>query len=206
MSPGTHRSLCRTCWPTLSGKSRPIRVAVHGLSRLTLWDISCRVGLDRLILPDAQEGQEGQRLGESAMGAALDPVAGIGINVLKGLQDMSEGRYQRGLESIAPSALRGLLKTLRYETRGREGQERHRGAGPGHCRRGPRQAMGFSPSTVRNAYEGKSAIVQHDRALQARRSTPAGQFAMAMARDEEGKAHARADLAKFNGKNPTRRM
>ena len=43
---------------------------------------------------------EGQRLGEAAMAAALGPVAGIGINVLKGLQDMSQGQYARGLEAM----------------------------------------------------------------------------------------------------------
>lgn len=76
------------------------------------------MGLDRLILPDVQEGLEGRRLGESAMAAALGPVAGISINALKGLQEMSEGRYQRGLESMAPSMLRGPLRARRYETEG----------------------------------------------------------------------------------------
>ena len=47
-------------------------------------------------LPDVQEGLEGQRLGESAMTAVLGPVAAIGVNALKGLQEMSEGRYARG--------------------------------------------------------------------------------------------------------------
>lgn len=69
------------------------------------------------------------------------------------------------------------------------------------------QAAGFSPSSVRNSFEGKSAIVAHDRALQARRSSLVEQFAMAaMAGDEEGKADARADIAKFNEKNPGRRI
>ena len=69
------------------------------------------------------------------------------------------------------------------------------------------QAAGFSPSSVRNAFEGKSAIVQQDRALMARRSALVEQFAMAaMAGDEEGKAAAREDIAKFNEKNPNRRI
>ncbi|RJG01992.1 PLxRFG domain-containing protein [Noviherbaspirillum sedimenti] len=51
-------------------------VMVHGLSRLTPWDISGRVGLDRLLLPDVQEGLEGQHLAESWLAAALGPVAG----------------------------------------------------------------------------------------------------------------------------------
>lgn len=179
----------------------------HGLSRLTPWDIAGRVGLDRLIFPDIQEGLEGQRLGESAMAAALGPVAGIGINALKGVQDMSEGRYLRGLESIMPTALRAPLKAWRYGTEGvldKSGivvQDQVDAAEP------LGQASGFSSSSVRNSFEGKSAIVQHDRALQARRSTLVEQFAMAaMSGDEDGKADARKDIAKFNEKNPGRRI
>ncbi|WP_270175209.1 PLxRFG domain-containing protein [Diaphorobacter sp. ED-3] len=182
-------------------------VLAHGLSRLTPWDISGRVGLDKLIFPDVQEGLEGQRLGESAMTAALGPVAGIGINVLKGAQEMSEGRYARGLEAMAPSVLRGPLKAWRYETEGVKDKtgivvqdEVDAAALWG-------QAAGFSPSSVRNAYEGKAAIAGHDRALMARRSALVEQFAMAaMAGDEEGKAEAREAVARFNEKNPSRRI
>ena len=53
----------------------------------------------------------------------------------------------------------------------------------------------------------KSTVVQHDRALQARRSALVKQFAMAaMAGDEEGKSEAREAIASFNEKNPNRRI
>jgi len=186
---------------------KPAEVMAHGLSRLTPWDISGRVGLDRLIFPDIQEGLEGQRLGESAMAAALGPVAGIGINVLKGLQDMGDGRYQRGLETMAPSALRGPLKAWRYETEGVKDKSGIVVQDEVDAAALLGQASGFSPSSVRNSFEGKSAIIQHDRALQARRSSLVEQFAMAaMAGDEEGKTDARADIARFNDKNPGRRI
>lgn len=186
---------------------KPAEVLSHGLSRLTPWDISGRVGLDRLILPDVQEGLEGQRLGESVMAAALGPVAGIGINALKGLQEISAGRYQRGLEAMAPSVLRGPLKAWRY---GEEGVRDKSGIVvqdevDSAALLG--QAAGFSPSGVRNAYDGKAAIVSHDRALQARRSALVEQFAMAtMAKDEEGKAEARQAIQRFNEKNPGRHI
>lgn len=186
---------------------KPAEVLSHGLSRLTPWDISGRVGLDKLIFPDVQEGLEGQRLGESAMAAALGPVAAIGINALKGLQEMSEGRYQRGLETMAPSVLRGPLKALRYESEGvkdKSGIVVQDEVGAAALLG---QAAGFSPSSVRNAYEGKAAIVGHDRALQARRSALVEQFAMAaMAKDDEGKAEAREAIQRFNEKNPGRRI
>lgn len=63
---------------------------------------------------------------------------------------------------MAPSVLRGPLKALRYETEGVKDKtgivvqdEVDAAALWG-------QAAGFSPSTVRNAYEGKAAIVGHD--------------------------------------------
>lgn len=186
---------------------KPAEVLSHGLSRLTPWDISGRVGLDRLIMPDVQEGLEGQRLGESAMAAALGPVAGIGINALKGLQEMSEGRYQRGLETMAPSVLRGPLKAWRYETEGVKDKTGIVVQDQVDAAAVAGQAVGFSPSSVRNAYEGKAAIVGQDRALQARRSALVEQFAMAaMAKDEEGKTEAREAIQHFNEKNPARRI
>lgn len=182
-------------------------VLAHGLSRLTPGDISGRVGLNQLIFPDIQEGLEGQRLAESAMTAALGPVAGIGVNVLKGLQGISEGQYLRGLESMLPSFLRAPVKTIRYWAEGVKDKSgvviKDEVDFPGLVS----QSLGFSPSEVRMAYEGKSAIVQHDKALQARRSTLVEQYAMAaMAKDEEGRAEARVAIEQFNEKNPNRRI
>lgn len=186
---------------------KPAEVLAHGLSRLTPWDISGRVGLDRLIFPDVQEGLEGQRLAESAMVAALGPVAGIGVNVLKGAQHMSEGRYAMGLEAMLPSALRGPVKALRYAEEGVQDKsgisildEVSPAAVAG-------QALGFSPSAARNAQEGKSAVMAHDRALGERRQELLTKAARAaMAKDAEALAEARKEIAGFNEKNPGRRI
>ena len=186
---------------------KPAEVLAHGLSRLTPWDISGRVGLDRLIFPDVQEGLEGQRLAESAMAAALGPVAGIGVNVLKGAQHMSEGRYAMGLEAMLPSALRGPVKALRYAEEGvqdKSGISILDQVSPAAV---TGQALGFSPSAARNAQEGKSAILAHDRALGERRQELLTKIARAtMAKDEEAKAEAREEIKRFNEKNPGRRI
>jgi len=186
---------------------KPAEVLSHGLSRLTPWDISGRVGLDKLIFPDVQEGLEGQRLGEAAMTAALGPVAAIAVNGLKGLQDMSHGQYQRGLESMMPTALRGPLKTWRYFSEGVKDKSGIVIQDQVDAAALAGQFAGFSPSETRNAFEGKSAVISHDRALMTRRRTLVEQFAIAaMAKDEDGKAEARAAIAKFNDKNPERRI
>lgn len=186
---------------------KPAEVLMHGLSRLTPWDISGRVGLDKLILPDIQEGLEGQRLGEAVATAALGPVAGIGLSALKGLQTMGGGDWTRGLEEMMPVVARNGLKALRY---GSEGAQDKTGitildeVNPAEL---AGQFLGFSPSRVRNASEGKSAILAYDGELNRRRSHLTKQFAMAqMAGDQDGVKEVREAIAKFNEKNPTRRI
>lgn len=186
---------------------KPAEVLAHGLSRLTPWDISGRVGLDRLIFPDVQEGLEGQRLGEAAMAAALGPVAGIGINVLKGLQDMSQGQYARGLEAMLPAALRDPIKAIRYESEGVQDKTGVVIKDDVSLAGVAGQFLGFSPSEVRNATEGKSAVIQQDRALGERRQELLTKAARAtMAKDAEARAEAMKEIERFNQKNPTRRI
>ncbi|MFN7153809.1 MAG: PLxRFG domain-containing protein [Acidovorax sp.] len=182
-------------------------VLAHGLSRLTPGDISGRVGLDRLIFPDVQEGLEGQRLAESAMAAALGPVAGIGVNLLKGAQMMGEGRYALGLEAMLPSALRAPVKAIRYASDGvqdKSGISILDEVSPAAI---AAQALGFSPSEARNAQEGKSAVMALDRALNERRQELLSRIARAtMEQDDDGKAEAREEIKRFNEKNPGRRI
>lgn len=182
-------------------------VLAHGLSRLTPWDISGRVGLDKLIFPDVQEGLEGQRLAESAMTAALGPVAGIGVNLLKGVQMMGEGRYAMGLEAIMPAALRGPVKAIRYANEGvqdKSGVSILDEVSPSAV---AGQALGFSPSEARNAQEGKSAVLAQDRALSERRQELLTKIAKAtMAKDDEAKTEVREEIKRFNEKNPGRRI
>lgn len=182
-------------------------VFAHGLSRLTPWDVSGRVGLDKLLLPDIQEGLQGADSVNAWMASALGPVAGIAVNVGRGLQDMADGRYLKGLESMMPTALRGPLKAFRYGTEGnvdKTGIVLNDEVGAAGI---AGQFLGFSPSETRLAQEGKSAIYAADRAIQTRRSDLVRQFALAvMAEDDKGKVEARASIARFNEKNPRARI
>ena len=182
-------------------------VLARGLSRLTPWDISGRVGLDKLILPDIQEGLEGQDLANSAMAAALGPVAGIAVSAARGMQEIAGGNWARGLEAMAPSLARGPLKALRYGTEGaidKTGKPIVEDVGAAGV---IGQALGFSPSEVRLATEAKSAVHQADARLAKRRADLMRHYAMAVIQgDQEGAQDALADIRAFNEKNPGRRI
>lgn len=186
---------------------KPAEVLAHGLSRLTPWDISGRVGLDRLIFPDVQEGLEGQRLWESAATQALGPVGGIAGGALKGLDLMSDGHYKLGLEAMLPAVLRQAVKSVRYATDGAQDKSGVSIKDEVSTPAVVGQLLGFSPSDVRLAQEGKSAVYQQDRALGERRQELLTKAARAtMAKDAEARAEAMKEIERFNQKNPTRRI
>lgn len=182
-------------------------VMAHGLSRLTPFDISGRVALDKLILPDVQEGLEGKAWADSAMSAALGPVAGIAVNMARGMQKITDGKYQLGFEDMMPTALRGPMKAMRYAMDGavdKSGVVITDEVNPAGV---VGQALGLSPSQVRRDTERRSAIYGVDRALMDRRSVLTRMFAEAsMAGDAEMVKDIREQIQSFNEKNPSRRI
>ncbi|MBJ8476495.1 PLxRFG domain-containing protein [Acinetobacter bereziniae] len=170
-------------------------------------DISSRVGINNLLLPDVQEGLEGKRWAESAMVGALGPVAGIGLNVAKGAQEISEGHNLRGLETMLPVFLKNFAKTYRY---GEEGVQDKTGVSIMDEVSSMDllvQGMGFSPSDVRTANEGKSAIYQLDKKLNARRGRLVALWSRAKMMDDQAEMdNIWNDIENFNEKNPSRRI
>ncbi|MFW1850120.1 PLxRFG domain-containing protein [Acinetobacter guillouiae] len=174
---------------------------------LTPADVSSRVGINNLLLPDVQEGLEGKRWAESAMAGALGPVAGIGLNVAKGTQEISEGHNLRGLETMLPVFLKNFAKTYRY---GDEGVQDKTGVSIMDEVSSMDllvQGMGFSPSDVRTANEGKSAIYQLDKKLNERRGRLMALWSRAkMMEDQTEMDNIWKDIENFNDKNPSRRI
>ncbi|WP_049044737.1 PLxRFG domain-containing protein, partial [Acinetobacter bereziniae] len=194
--------LAETFGPTISN------LLMKGAPRaLTPADISSRVGINNLLLPDVQEGLEGKRWAESAMAGALGPVAGIGLNVAKGTQEISEGHNLRGLETMLPVFLKNFAKTYRY---GEEGVQDKTGVSIMDEVSSMDllvQGMGFSPSDVRTANEGKSAIYQLDKKLNARRGRLVALWSRAKMMDDQAEMdNIWNDIEKFNEKNPSRRI
>jgi hypothetical protein len=186
---------------------KPAEVMARGLSRLTPFDMSSRVALNKLILPDVQEGLEGRQWWMQVLSASAGPVAGMGEGISKGVAELSKGEYLRGFESMLPVALKGPVKALRFA---REGVVDKSGvvvlddvSGTGIAG----QAMGMRPSEVALAMEGKSAIFSANKALADRRANLLRMHTMARsAGDGEGVDDVMAMIRGFNAKNPDRRI
>jgi len=174
---------------------------------LTPIDLSGRVGINNMLLPDVQEGLEGKRWAESAMAGALGPVAGIGTNLVKGGQDITEGQTLRGIETMLPVFLKNFAKTYRYADEGVQDKTGVSIMDEVSSMDLLVQGMGFSPSDVRTANEGKTAIYQLNRKLNERRSRLMTLWSRAkMMDDQQEMGEIWEEIQGFNDKNPSRRI
>ena len=173
----------------------------------TPFDMSGRVGINNMLLPDVQEGLEGKRWAESAMAGALGPVAGIGTNLVKGGQDITEGQTLRGIETMLPVFLKNFAKTYRYADEGVQDKTGVSIMDEVSSMDLLVQGMGFSPSDVRTANEGKTAIYQLNRKLNERRSRLMTLWSRAkMMDDQQEMDEIWEEIKGFNDKNPSRRI
>ncbi|WP_336141823.1 PLxRFG domain-containing protein [Acinetobacter sp. 102] len=170
-------------------------------------DISSRVGINNLLLPDVQEGLEGKKWWDSAASAALGPIGGIGANIAKGAQEISEGHNLRGVESMLPVFLKNFAKTYRYADEGVQDKTGVSIMDEVSSMDLLVQGMGFSPSDVRTASEGKTAIYQLNRKLNERRSRLMALWSRAkMMDDQQEMDEIWEQIQGFNDKNPSRRI
>ncbi|RKG33725.1 PLxRFG domain-containing protein [Acinetobacter tianfuensis] len=170
-------------------------------------DISGRVGINNLLLPDVQEGLEGKKWWDSASAAVLGPIGGIGANIAKGAQEISEGHNLRGVESMLPVFLKNFAKTYRYADEGVQDKTGVSIMDEVSSMDLLVQGMGFSPSDVRTANEGKTAIYQLNRKLNERRSRLMTLWSRAKMMDDQQEMDEIWDeIQGFNDKNPSRRI
>ena len=171
-------------------------------------DLSGRVGLNNLIIPDVQDGLEGADWAKAMQSALLGPVVGISTNAVKGMQEINNGDYGRGIETMLPVVLKNAMKSMRFAnegvlTKNKDVIQEEVGTVGLFS-----QAIGFSPSDVKTSMEGRSAIYDYKTKLENHRKDLMRQWVVAKRDDDsEGMDKAWAEILKFNEnvseKNPS---
>ncbi|WP_336022221.1 PLxRFG domain-containing protein [Acinetobacter lwoffii] len=182
-------------------------VLMKGASRFGPADLSGRVGINNLLLPDVQDGLEGKDFSDAMVMSGLGPVVGILTNTFKGLAEIGQGHGMRGVETMSPVFLRSPLRSIRYATEGAQDKTGVMIKDDVGMLSLAAQAVGFSPSEVRLATEGRSAIYSHTKRLDNRRTELMTDYVRAIQRDDaDGQKEIWAEIQAFNQKNPSRRI
>lgn len=174
-------------------------------------DLSGRVGLNNLIFPDVQDGLEGADWAKAMQSALLGPVVGIGTNIAKGFQEINDGDYGRGIETMLPLVLKNAMKSMRFANEGVLTKNKDviqqdvNGVGIFS------QAIGFSPSDVKTSMEGRAAIYKYKATLESHRKDLMHKWVTARQNDDsDGMNKAWTEIQEFNDNvvenNPSMRI
>jgi len=162
-------------------------VVSHGLSRLTPWDMSTRLGQADLFFRAPSREREGRAAAMDWITSFSGPVMGYAVNaylgvgdVAKGIGSADSGKFLRGVEELTPSVIRHAVKTLRYELEGGvKTRDGHTQLEVDYAEK-LGQFFGFGPKRVAEMYENANAIKNTEHQLTQRRKELLDHFASAI--------------------------
>lgn len=178
------------------------RILLRGLPG-TAFDIDLteRIGMPNLWFRSPQQELEGRDAYyywmEQLLGAGVAPVKGA----IDGFNLAMQGQFQRGVERMAPAALRNPLQSIRMAQEG--GVTSLDGDLIKEVNGGDilTKALGFQPLSVSEQYDANSQLKNADRRLSNRRERLLNRYFLAVQMGDST-TEPMADIAAFNAKNP----
>ena len=180
------------------------RVLANGpANELSGIDIASRVSLDGLWVRSSWRDLEGREVAAYWAGQLLGPMFGTAGNVAAGIDMMSEGKIQRGVETMMPTFAKNVMKSVRYYS---EGVNNFRGdqliddVGGGEVFW---QSMGFAPARVGDQYDKNRYVKNKERRILDRKSLLLNKLSLAINQgDDDLKSDTMDSIRRFNSKNP----
>lgn len=179
-------------------------VGLNGIvNQITQLDIAARTGFENTLWRD-----DPKRLSEVgyltyAMEKFAGPTFSTAQNFTKGVQDLNQGYYERGLEKMTPSFARNFLKAWRY---GMEGAKDKSGAPVVEDINAYNvfmQIFGFSPSEVSEQYARTGAMKQMEQSILNRRVALLDSMYLARSNNNDDAIEDTYELIdKFNDRHP----
>lgn len=182
-------------------KAMPPLMARGALNYLTGVDVASRVQMTDLLFREPIIENE-SFLWEMVMTFG-GPAVGLANNFERGVEQILDGNTERGIEAMAPAAMRNVLRSIRYYT---EGAETLRGdpviedVGFGHA---ALQALGFAPAEYIRKMEINQNAKRIDRKVGEKRSKLQKKYYIALRHgDDEEAANILEDIQRYNARNP----
>lgn len=168
-------------------------------------DLSSRIGLSGLIIRNNKFNADAS-VEETIVQGLGGPAWGVFSSWRRGAVDLTNGEFQRGIESILPSAIRNPMKAMRYsdiEALGGEGTARTRRFDPitDDISTGGLVGLmfGFNPSNLSFNQELNQNLKGIDKAITSRRTKLLKKFYLATVKgDGRGREDALLEIREFN--------
>ncbi|PZU81243.1 MAG: hypothetical protein DI528_21595 [Shinella sp.] len=165
-------------------------------------DLTSRIGMPDLWFRSQNKDMSGEEWWNQFLLDGLGAGAGMVGDVIRGYDiAVNEGNVARGVEIMAPKAVRDLLKTLRYAQDGVtsiRGDEILSAQDLGAADL-VRQAIGFTPARIAETYDRNNALKNAEIRINESRRKIINRFAKAVEDgDDEARAAVLADVREFN--------
>ena len=153
--------------PGLDGRKHKLNEVLEKgpVSALTDMNIGSRTSYDGLWFREAKMGATTKETVLNFLAANLGPSISVGGNALSGIDDLGNGKIQRGLEKLAPAFFKAPLVAVRLSQEGAKSQ-----AGDMLLRRNElndlniaAQALGFQPTRLSRIQERNFKYAQEDK-------------------------------------------
>ena len=145
----------RTVWlPENLGSTGLAQLAEYGLiNKLTGWDISSRISLNDMWFRDPQPGKNVKETALNWAQVLFGAAWTTGLGVAQGIELMTQGEYERGIEKLTPASIGKLMVAYRYATEGAQTAQGVQLIEKGKVSKSELvgQAIGYAPARVTEA-------------------------------------------------------
>lgn len=170
-------------------------------------DISGRVGFGSLVpfmRYDPSDAQGSEWLYKKAF-QAFGPAGGVADSITTGVDLLSQGKYRKGIEALAPKVVRDTLKAHREATEGvtNRAGETMVPADRVTAAMVLAQTLGFNPAQLAELQQAQQAVTVIERRMQAEKTRLLSELYQAQqAGDQRAYEQAYAELTDFNREHP----
>lgn len=184
--------------PTVAG------IALNGLpGHLMGISLSDRIGMPDLWFRSPDRQLEGADAYHYWQDQALGAVFGIGQNWFRGYKLITDGHTERGIEAIAPKAIRDLMRAARYLNEGATTLNGDQLVDDLSAADLFKQALGFTPAQIAERYQLNTWDRNHQEATVRERKSLLNDFARAnKAGDADATARVNKVIGQFNARHP----
>jgi N12 class adenine-specific DNA methylase len=165
-------------------------------------DLSSRIGMPDLWFRSPTRELQGKDEYQYWLSQSLGATVSLGEQLYTGFKVMTDdGDVARGIEMMAPKAVRDLMKAYRYSQDGVAtiGKDQILGADQIDATDIVAQAMGFTPAKIAETWERNSALKNAETRVKRTRQALINRWAMAtMAGDKEAAAEVLESIKRFN--------
>jgi hypothetical protein len=178
-------------------------IIMRGLPRAVGVDLSGRVGLNNMAFMGQQDARSYEEAWKNSVVAALGPVGAAGGNMMRGLDYINKGQYDKAMEAFMPKLIKDMFKAKRFATEGVTDYSGAKIMEETGIAATITQGIGFTPAQVAEGYEARTRQKRTETRIRDKGKILRQRFVNAITKDNFDRQDALIqEIYEYNSKYP----